>query len=343
MKKTVSFAFGAVFPLVALVVLILIMPPLWTWVVVMGIAMVAGVCSARAGQELDQLLLSIRQGIDAGTQTTLKALGEANEKTKVVQSEANKILAERFERFFGEYGQRDEDWRTKTLAEWQAVRQALDSSFEKMLSDIRSYLATLAEQEQAWQEKATQSRTEAMLVEMKQARSEFEQLCEGTREAVEQHTAVIQATVKTVEAVEDHLAKQQENEAELRQAALAEWQVATQALGSSFEKNLATLAEQERARQEKAAQSRTEAIDAELAKIKETFELVEDTRNKLNAEFKKAIEGLRELVETETQRQQEQKRADRDHLEKMLEVQQKAHDEAAERSGQLWGRLLDQI
>ena len=200
MKKTVLLAFGAVFPLVALAVLTIVMPPGGTWAIVMGLAVVSGVLSAQAGQELVQLLLSIREG-----------LGEANKEAKAAQSEANKILAERFERFVEEYGQRDEDWRTKTLAGWQAVRQALDSSFEKMLSDVRSYLATLAKQERAWQEEAVQSRTEAMQAEAKQARSEFEQLCEATKGTVEQHAAVIQATRKTIENVEDHFAKQQAN------------------------------------------------------------------------------------------------------------------------------------
>ena len=325
MKKTVLFAFGAVSPLVALAVLTIVMPPVGTWAIVMGLAVVAGALSAQAGQELVQLLLSIREG-----------LGEANKEAKAAQSEANKILAERFERFVEEYGQRDEAWRSKTLAEWQAVRKALDSSFEKMLSDVRSHLATLAEQERTWQEEAVQSRTEAMQAEAKQARSEFAQLCEVTKEAVEQQAAIVQATQKTIENVEDHFAKQQAN-------ALTEWQAVTQALASSFEKNLAALAEQERVLQEKAAQERTEAIDAELAQVKETFALVEDTRNKLNAEFEKVIGEIRALVEAEMRRQEKQKRDDRDHLEKMLEVQRKAHDEAAERSGQLWGHLLDQL
>ena len=318
LKKTVLFAFGAVFPLVALAVLTIVMPPIGTWAIVTGLAVVAGVLSAQAGQELVQLLLSIREG-----------LGEANKEAKAVQSEANKILAEQFERFFEEYGQRDEDWRTKTLAEWQAVRQSLDSSFEKMLSDVRSHLATLAEQERAWQKEAVQSRAEAMQAEAKQARSEFAQLCEVMKETVEQHAAVVQMTQKTIENVEDHFAKQQAN-------ALTEWQAVTQALASSFEKNLAALAEQERVWQEEAVQSRAEAIDAELAQVKETFALIENTRNKLNAEFEKAIEELRALTE-------KQKRDDRDHLEKMLEVQQKAHHEAGERSGQLWCHLLDQL
>ena len=95
--------------------------------------------------------------------------------------------------------------------------------------------------------------------------------------------------------------------------------------------------------QEKAAQERTGAIDAELAQVKETFALVEDTRNKLNAEFEKVIGEIRALVEAEMRRQEKQKRDDRDHLEKMLEVQQKAHHEAEERSEQLWCHLLDQL
>ncbi len=336
MKKTVLFAFGAVFPLVALAVLTIIMPSLGTWVIVMGVSVIAGVFLAQARQELGKLLLSVREGLDAGTQTTLKALREENKENKATRREANKILAERFERFFEEYGQRDADWRTKTLAEWQSVTQALASSFEKMLADTSSRLITLAEQERVLQEEAAKDRAEAMQAEAKQVRSEFAQLCEATKEAVEQHAAVIQATQKVIENVENHFAKQQAN-------TLTEWQSVTQALASSFEKNLATLAERERVLQEKAAQERTEAIDAGLAQIKEIFALVEDALNKLNAEFEKVIGELRALVKEETQRQQEQKRGDRDHLEKMLEVQQKAHDEAAERSGQLWGRLLDQL
>lgn len=321
MKKTVLLAFGAVFPLAALAVLTIVMPSTGTWAIVMGLAVVAGVLSAQAGQELVQLLLSIREG-----------LGEANKEAKAAQSEANKILAERFERFVEKYGQQDEEWRTKTLAEWQTMRKVLDSSFEKMLSDIRSHLATLAEQERTWQEEAVQSRAEAMQAEAKQARSEFAQLCEVTKEAVEQHAAIVQATQKTIENVENHFAKQQAN-------ALTEWQAVTQALASSFEKNLAALAERERVLQEKVAQERTEAIDAELAQVKETFALVEDTRNKLNAEFEKVIGEIRALVEAEMRRQEKQK----DHLEKMLEVQQKAHHEAEERSEQLWCHLLDQL
>ena len=325
MKKTVLLAFGAVFPLVALAILTIVMPPVGTWAIVIGLAVVAGALSAQAGQELVQLLLSIREG-----------LGEANKEAKAAQSEANKILAERFEYFVEEYGQRDEAWRSKTLAEWQAVRKALDSSFERMLSDVRSHLATLAEQERAWQEEAAQSRTEAMQAEAKQARSEFAQLCEATKEAVKQHAAVVQAMQKTIENVEDHFAKQQAN-------ALTEWQTVTQALASSFDQNLAALAERERVLQEKAAKERTEAIDAELAQVKETFALVEDTRNKLNTEFEKVIGEIRALVEAEVRRQEKQKRDDRDHLEKMLEVQQKAHCEAEKRSEQLWGHLLDQL
>ena len=97
---------------------------------------------------------------------------------------------------------------------------------------------------------------------------------------MERHAVVIQATAKTLEAVEEHFAKQQANEVEVRHVALAEWRAVTQALGSSFEKHLATLAEQERALQEAAAKSWVKVIDAELAKIKETFEQVEDTRTK---------------------------------------------------------------
>ncbi len=319
MKKTVLFV------LVALAVLTIVMPPVETWAIVMGLAVVAGVLSAQAGQELVQLLLSIRAGIE-----------EANKEAKTAQSEANKVLAERFERFVKEYEKRDEDWRTKTLAEWQAVSQALDSSFEKMLSDVRSHLATQAEQERAWHEEAVQKRTEAMQAEAKQARSEFAQLCEATKEAVEQQAAVIQATQKTIESVEDHFTKQQAN-------ALTEWQTVTRALASSFEENLAALAERERVLHEEAVQKRTEAIDAELAQIKETFALVEDTRNKLNAELKKVIGELRVLVEEETQRQEKKRSADRDHFEGMLEVQQKDHEKAEKRSEKLWNHLLDRL
>ena len=201
--------FGAVVPLVAAAALAIINPPLAIWAVVMGIAVAAGIVAARSGQALHQLLVSVRERVDAGAETTARALAQASEEAGANLGEADKKLAERLERFFAAYEQREQEWRAKTLAE----------------------LRTMS----------------------------------------------------------------------------------------------------------------TQVVNTELAQMKETFALLEDTRNKHNADLGKAVATLRELVETETQRQQEQKRAERDHLDKMLERQQRAHDEAGERSGQLWDRLLNQL
>ena len=148
---------------------------------------------------------------------------------------------------------------------------------------------------------------------------------------------------------------------ELRQAALDDYQEVTKELGASFadmlsdlKTHLKTLADEERALQERAEQSRAEAIDAELANVKRTFDVaaqgiavakerIKDSHTKLNAEVGRAIAGLHELIETETRRQQEQNRADREHFQKMLENQRKAHEEADKHSEQLWCRLLDQL
>ena len=52
---------------------------------------------------------------------------------------------------------------------------------------------------------------------------------------------------------------------------------------------------------------------------------------------------LEELLVSEKKEQEKQKQAERDHFEAMLEDQRRAHEAAAERSGQLWGHLLDQL
>lgn len=361
MKKPVLFALasGAVLPLVAVAVLAIIMPALGTWVVVMAIAIIAGASAAWIGHEGYQLLASVRERIDAGTQTTLKALGEAGEKTEVARSEADEMLADRLERFFEERGKRDEEWRVKTLAEWGKTTSDVQEVLKRLVEDLRKHFATTLAAEREALAHSTELRTEAMLAEVKQARDEFEQLAKATQNVVERHATVIQATKEVIASVEDHLDKQRANEAELRQAALTDWQNVTTALGTSFEamlsdmrSHLKTLADEERSLQEQAAKRRDEAIDAELAEVRKTFEvaaqsiataekLVEDSNNKFNSEAEKAIAGLRELIELESRRQQEQNRADRDHFQKMLEDQRKAHEDASERSEKLWIHLLD--
>lgn len=262
MKKSLllALASGAVFPLVAMAVLAIIMPPLVTWVVVVGIALVAGGFSALAGHEWYQLLMNVRERINKGTQ------------------------------------------------------------------------------------------------------KEFEQFSGMMKDAVERHA---QATTEAMSHIEECLEKQRVNEAEARQAALTDWEKVTKELGSSFAEmlsgirsHLEILTKEQRELQERATKSRDEAIDLELAKVREKYELtvksigsaldrfdamVEDSRDKLNKEVQQAIDDLRELIKTEAQRQQDQKRADLNHFQKMLEVQQKAHDEASERSGKLWSHLLDRL
>lgn len=363
MKKPVLFALasGAVLPLVAVAVLAIIMPALGTWVVVMAIAIIAGASVAWIGHEGYQLLASVRERIDAGTQTTLKALGEEREETKVARTKADEMLADRLERFFEERGKRDEEWHRKTLAEWDKTTSDVQEVVKRLVEDLREHFATTLAAEREALAHSTELRNETILVEVKQARDEFEQLAKATQNVVEQHATVIQATKEVIASVEEHLDNQRVNEAELRQAALADWQNVTTALGASFEamlsdmrSHLKTLAEEERALREHAEQSRVEAIDAELAKVRKIFEgaaqsiavaekLIKDSNSKFNSEAEKAIAGLRELIELESRRQQDQNRADRDHFQKMLEDQRKAHDAASERSEELWIYLLDQL
>ena len=305
----------------------------------MAIAIVAGAFSAWAGHEGYQLLVSIRERIDAGTQTTLKALGEVREETRTARNEADEVLAERIERFFEERGKRDEEWRRNTLVEWEKTTADVQEVFKGLVENLREHFtSTLAAEREALSH-GTELRTEAMLTEVKQARNEFEQLTKATKEVVERHSAVIQATKEAIASVEEHLDKQRASEAELRQTALTDWQKVTKELGASFEEmlsdmraHLKTLADEERALQERATKFRDEAIDAELARVGKTFELaaqgiaaakklVEDSNDKLNAEVERAIAGLHELTETEARRQQDQNRVDREHFQKMLEDQ----------------------
>lgn len=359
MKKPALFAWasGVVFPLVAAAVLAIIMPALETWVVVMAIAIIAGAATAWIGHAGYLLLASVREQIDAGVQTALKALGEAKEQTKAARSEADELLAARLERFFEERGQRDEEWRRKTLAEWGKTTADVQEVLKRLVEDLREHFAaTLAAEREALAHDA-ELRTEAMLAEVKQARNKFEQLAKETQNVVERHAAVIQATKEVIASVEEHLDTQRANEAELRQAALADWQAVTTALGTSFaamlsdlRAHLKTLADEERALQERAAKRRDEAIDAELAKVRTIFEgaaqsiataekLIKDSSNTLKSEAERA----RKFIESEARRQQKQNRTDRDHFQQMLEDQRKAHEEADKHAEQVWSRLLDQL
>ncbi len=435
--------FGAVVPLVAAAALAIINPPLAIWAVVMGIAVAAGIVAARSGQALHQLLVSVRERVDAGAETTARALAQASEEAGANLGEADKKLAERLERFFAAYEQREQEWRAKTLAELRTMstqvvnaelaqmketfalledtrnkhnadlgkavatlrelvetetqrqqeqkqaergqlaemtktivekhfakwheseselRQAVLAEWRSTVASFEGRLESIVAQERAFQEQASKSRTEAVDAELAGVKETFA-LVEDTRNRHNADLGKAVATLRELVAtetqrqqeqkraergqlaemtktiVEKHFAKWHEGESELRQAALAEWRSTV----SSFEGRLESIVAQERAFQEQASQSRTQTADAELAQMKETFALLEDTRNKHNADLGKAVATLRELVETETQRQQEQKRAERDHLDKMLERQQRAHDEAGERSGQLWDRLLNQL
>lgn len=359
MKKPALFALasGAVLPLVAAAALAIIMPALGTWAVVMAIAIVAGTAIAWIGHERYLLLASVREQIDAGVLAALKALGETKKETKAARSEADEMLAARLERFFEERSQRDEEWRRNTLAEWGKTTADVQEVLKRLVEDLREHFTTTLAAEREALAHDAELRTEAMLAEVKQARNEFEQLAKATQNVVERHATVIQATKAAIASVEESLDKQRANEAESRQATLADWQTVTTALGTSFEAmlsdlraHLKTLADEERALQERVAKRRDEAIDAELAKVRKTFEgaaqsiataekLIKDSSNTLNTEAKRA----RELIEAESRRQQDQNRADRNHFQNMLEDQRKAHEDADKHSEQLWSRLLDQL
>ena len=341
MKKPVLFASacGAVFPLVAAATLAIVMPALGTWVVVMAIAIVAGASVAWIGHEGYLLLASVREQIEAGTRTTLKELGESRKETRAVRSEADERIAERLERFFEESGKRDEEWRRNTLAEWEKTKADVQEVFKGLVENLREHFTSIS----ATEREALSHR--------------LDQLGKATQNVVERHATVIQATKEAIASVGDHLNKQRASEAELRQAALDDYQEVTKELGASFadmlsdlKTHLKTLADEERAEQERAEQSRAEAIDAELAKVRKTFDVaaqgiavakerIKESHTKLNAEVGRAIAEL----ESETRRQQAQNRADRDHFQKMLENQRKAHEEADKHSEQLWCRLLDQL
>lgn len=316
MKKSVLFASacGVVFPLVAAATLAIVMPTLGTWVVVMAIAIVAGASAAWIGHEGYLLLASVREQIDAGTQTTLKELGESREETRAVRSEADEMLADRLERFIEERGKRDEEWRRNTLAEWEKTTADVQEVFKGLVENLREHFTSISAAE-------------------REALSHgLDQLGKATKEAIA--------------SIGEHLDTQQASEAELRQAALDDYREVTKELGASFadmlsdlKAHLKTLADEERALQERATKRRDEAIDAELAKVRETFDVAKEGI----AEAKEQIEDSHTKLNAEVKRQQEQNRANREHFQKMLEDQRKAHEEADKHSEQLWSRLLDQL
>ena len=283
MKSTVTatLARGASPVLAAAAILVIMAPTVETWIVVMAISVVAGLCSAWSGYQRYGLLVSLLRRVDECAMTTRTALAE----TAVSRIEADKLLVESFERSFGKYKQRNEQSRSNALT--------------KLTKDATALLVEYRE----FQDREAESRAAAIATELAKVRETLSEVGKGIETAVSdwrKTTMEIQRVSQRFAAAitdqQQHLDEQRAMDEKSRRALLADW-------GS-------------------VAQESTNSI--------------KDLATDVGAR-------LEELLVAEKKRQEERRRAERDHFEAMLEDQRKAHDAAAKRSGQLWGHLLDQL
>ena len=278
---TATLARGASPVLAAAAILVIMAPPVQTWIVVMAISVVAGLGSAWSAYQRYGLLASLLRRVDECGMTARTALTEA----AASRIEANKLLVKSFERSFGEYRQRDEQSRSNALT--------------KLTKDVTALVAEYRE----FHDREAESRAAAIVGELAKVREAFSAVGQGIETSVTdwrkttiEVQRVSQRFADAITAQQQHLDEQRAMDEKSRRALLADW-------GS-------------------VAQESTNSIR----------DLATDVGSRLE-----------ELLVAEKKRREEQSQAERDHFEAMLEDQRRAHEAAAERSGQLWGHLLDQL
>lgn len=292
MKKSplwFALAIGALFPLGAAAVLILVMPRLETLLVVAGLAAAAGALAAYVAHHSYRIAASAQHRIERGADTAAQRLTDAGRETVAAHRDADAALAARIERFLEEYVQRAKARDAQMLEGWHTMSSDAQRSSQEAFAAMREHFVNTVAAERDTLLRGAELRAKAVLDETRQALDGIERLSSAISFAVERHTAVVQSN-------EESLAR--------------------------FESQLEAIAARERELQEAAGRSRAQSLDAEVAKVRETFV--------------HAAKRIEELI-------QERQGADQTHFQQMLEIQRKAHDEASERSGQLWTRLLDQL
>ena len=292
MKKSpvwFALALGALFPLCAAAVLILVMPRLETLLVVAGLAAAAGALAAYVAHYSYRIAASVQDRIEQGADTTVQLLTDAGRETVAAHRDADAALAARIERFLEEYVQRAKARDAAMLEAYRTMSSDAQRSLQEAFAAMQEHHVNTVAAERDTLLRGAELRAKAVLDETRQALAGFERLSSAVSVAVERHTAVVQSN-------EESLVR--------------------------FESQLEAIAARERELQEAAGRSRAQSLDAEVAKVRETFLY--------------AAKRIEELI-------QRREDADQTHFQRVLEMQRKAHDEASERSGQLWTHLLDQL
>ena len=331
-RVTVTLVFGAVPVLAAVAILVIIAPSVQTWIVVMGISVLAGLCSAYSGYERYRVLVSVAKRIDDGAQMAITALAE----TTAARADADKVLAASFERCFAGYGQREAQSRSGALT--------------KFMKDV----TTLLGQYRDIQDREAKSRTATVAAELVKVRETFADVGQAIENTVadwrtmtlevERISKRLSAELRervtgTLNALQDawaHGAELRASEmvAEVRRTR-AEFEQLTRAADETLREHAAVFKEHQ------------QYVDAQLGRdaelrckaLADWAGLAKESSNSIRA----LISDLKNLLLAERRRQEEQKRAERDHFENILEDQRKAHEDAAVRSGQLWDHLLNRL
>ena len=288
-----SLAGGSLAPLAAAAVLAGIMPAPATWVLVVGVAVVAGAFAAWAGYEWSRLLVSVRDEITESTRTAQEISQEMRADTRAVQKEAGELLAQQLGRLFGE---------ERKLAESQ--RQVEAKAIVAELVDMR---------------KAFELATQAIQDTVQGIAMETQRQQEQRRNDLESSQSMLELQRQSHEAA--------------GQRVIEKLSSTCTEISASVSSHIETTRAEERKFTEHQRQVRADVVAEELAEVTRTFESAAQT-------IQETVQGIAMEAQRE---QQEQRQADQESFQSMLELQQQSHEAAAQRSGQLWDRLLNRL
>ena len=333
---TAALACGALPVLAASAILVSMAPTVQTWIVVLALSVVAGLCSAWSGYERHRLLVSLQTRIDAGAQTARTALAE----TTAARTEADKLLVDSFERCFAEYGRRDEQSRSTALTKLTTevavlLREYRDTHDREAKSRAAALDGELAKVRETF---AVAGQTiENAIADWRKTTAEVERISKRLVAELQEHvTNTLSAVLNTWTSGAELRAN--EILAEMKRSRV-EYEELSRAAGENLRSHTVAIAEhQQYLDDQRAAEGELRnAVLADWARAaKEANNSIRDVVSDLGARLERI------LVE-ERNRREEQRQAERGRFERMLEDQRKAYDDAAAGSAQLWDHMLAQL
>ena len=338
MKGTGTFtlAYGALPVLAAAAILVIITPSVQTWLVVLGISVVAGLCSGWSGHERHRLLVSVRLRIDDGVQTAITALAE----TTAARTETDKLLVDSFERCFAEYGRRNEQSRSNALTEMTKEVTALLGEYGELQEREAKSRAVAIDEELAKVREtfAVAGKTiENAIGDWRKMTLEVERISKRVAAGLQEH---VTSALNALQDAWVHGGELRANEmlAEVKRTR-AEFEQFFRAAAETLRGHAAAITEQ----QQHLDGLRAAEAESRSAVLADWARVAEESSNSIRDLASDIGSRLEKLHVAEKNRQEEHTRAERGHFETMLEDQRRAYEDAAERSGQLWGHLLDQL